>query len=33
VVTNLAKTQQVEVLASGLVDAGSPLFVVKPKAR
>jgi beta-glucoside PTS system EIICBA component len=33
VVTNLAKTQQVDVIAAGLVDAGSPLFIVGPKAH
>jgi len=33
VVTNLAKSQQLTVLADGPVEAGSPLFVVGPKAN
>ncbi len=32
VVTNLAKSQQLTVLADGPIEAGSPLFVVGPKA-
>ncbi|PFG16253.1 PTS system beta-glucosides-specific IIC component [Propionicimonas paludicola] len=32
VVTNLAKSQQLTVLADGPIEAGSPLFIVGPKA-